>query len=241
METLNISDGDLTHRQEIIQLLRMAIEQQWSMSYVTTVKNRVSTHSLYLVSVNALEGTFSVSGKNLDAIKPGQTIMFRGQSGGLSVVFQSRKVDPATGEKIQNSDSIFEFDIPYKIACTQLRKTLRVNVDSFYEVPVVLYMVNGAMIDSVLMDISTSGAKFRVYKNLNKELNSMQMVDACKITLPDGVVIQTGVQLIQMINDEQSELSFLRCQFNHMKPEQENKLEKFIEDTLAKVDDLELE
>ena len=241
METLNISDGDLTHRQEIIQLLRMAIEQQWSMSYVTTVKNRVSTHSLYLVSVNALEGTVSVSGKNLDAIKPGQTIMFRGQSGGLSVVFQSRKVDPATGVKIHNSDSILEFDIPYKIACTQLRKTLRVNVDSFYEVPVVLYMVNGAMIDSVLMDISTSGAKFRVYKNLNKELNSMQMVDACKITLPDGVVIQTGVQLIQMINDEQSELSFLRCQFNHMKPEQENKLEKFIEDTLAKVDDLELE
>jgi len=241
METLNISDGDLTHRQEIIQLLRMAIEQQWSMSYVTTVKNRVSTHSLYLVSVNALEGTVSVSGKNLDAIKPGQTIMFRGQSGGLSVVFQSRKVDPAMGVKIHNSDSILEFDIPYKIACTQLRKTLRVNVDSFYEVPVVLYMVNGAMIDSVLMDISTSGAKFRVYKNLNKELNSMQMVDACKITLPDGVVIQTGVQLIQMINDEQSELSFLRCQFNHMKPEQENKLEKFIEDTLAKVDDLELE
>ena len=239
METLNISDGDLTHRQEIIQLLRMAIEQQWSMSYVTAVKNRVTTHSLYLVSVNALEGTVSVSGKNLDTIKPGQTIMFRGQSGSLSVVFQTRKDDSATGVKIQNSDSIFEFDIPYKIACTQLRKTLRVNVDSFYEVPVILYMVNGALTDSVLMDISTSGAKFRVYKDLNKELNSMQMVDACKIALPGGEVIQTGVQLIQMINDEQSELSFLRCQFIHMKPEEENKLEKFIEDTLAKVDDLQ--
>jgi hypothetical protein len=239
METLNISDGDLTHRQEIIQLLRMAIEQQWSMSYVTAVKNRVTTHSLYLVSVNALEGTVSVSGKNLDTIKPGQTIMFRGQSGSLSVVFQTRKDDSATGVKIQNSDSIFEFDIPYKIACTQLRKTLRVNVDSFYEVPVILYMVNGALTDSVLMDISTSGAKFSVHKDLNKELNSMQMVDACKISLPGGEVIQTGVQLIQMINDEQSELSFLRCQFIHMKPEEENKLEKFIEDTLAKVDDLQ--
>ena len=102
-------------------------------------------------------------------------------------------------------------------------------------------MVNGAMIDSVLMDISTSGAKFRVDKNLKKEPNSMQMVDACKITLPDGVVIQTGVQLIQMINDEQSELSLLHCQFIHMKPEEENKLEKFIEDTLAKVDDLQLQ
>jgi c-di-GMP-binding flagellar brake protein YcgR len=89
------------------------------------------------------------------------------------------------------------------------------------------------------MDISTSGAKFSVHKDLNKELNSMQMVDACKIALPGGEVIQTGVQLIQMINDEQSELSFLRCQFIHMKPEEENKLEKFIEDTLAKVDDLQ--
>jgi len=241
METLNISDGDLTHRREIIQPLRMAIEQQWSLSYVTAVKNRVSTHSLYLVSVNALDGTVSVSGKNLDAIKPGQTIMFRGQSGALAVVFQSRKVDPVIGANSHNSGSIFEFDIPYKIACTQLRRTLRVNVDSFYEVPAVLYMVNGAMIDSVLMDISTSGAKFRVAKNLKKELNSMQMVDACKITLPDGVVIQTGVQLIQMINDEQSELSLLHCQFIHMKPEEENKLEKFIEDTLAKVDDLQLQ
>lgn len=239
METLNISDGDLTHRQEIIQLLRMAIEQQWSMSYVTTVKNRVTTHSLHLVSVNTLEGTVSVSGKNLNAIQPGQTIMFRGQSGGLSVVFQTRKVDPETGVKVHNSDSIFEFGIPYKIACTQLRKTLRVNVDSLYEVPVVLYMVNGALIDAVLMDISTSGAKFRVYKNLSKELNSMQMVDACKISLPDEEVIQTGVQLIQMINDDQSELSFLRCQFIHMKPAEEDKLEKFIEDTLAKVDALQ--
>lgn len=241
METINISDGDITHRQEIIQLLHMAIEQQWSMSYVTTVKNRVSTHSLYLVSVNALDGTVSVSGKNLDAIKPGQTIMFRGQSGALAVVFQSRKVDHETGVKLHDSDSIFEFDIPYKIACTQLRKTLRVNVDSIYEVPAVLYMVNGAMIDSVLMDISTSVAKFRVDKNLKKELNSMQMVDACKITLPDGVVIQTGVQLIQMINDEQADLSLLRCQFIHMKPKEENKLEEFIEGALAKVDDFQLQ
>ena len=65
----------------------------------------------------------------------------------------------------------------------------------------------------------------------------MQMVDACKINLPDEEVIQTGVQLIQMINDEQSELSFLRCQFIHMKAEEEHKLEKFIEDTLAKIDE----
>ena len=184
METINISDGDITHRQEIIQLLRMAIEQQWSMSYVTTVKNRVSTHSLYLVSFNALDGTVLVSGKNLDAINPGQTIMFRGQSGALAVVFQSRKVDHETGVKLHDSDSIFEFDIPYKIACTQLRKTLRVNVDSIYEVPAVLYMVNGAMIDSVLMDISTSGAKFRVDENLKKEPLRQSKLETVRQTKP---------------------------------------------------------
>ena len=236
METLNISDGDLTHRQEIVQLLRMAIEQQWSISYVTTVKNRVTTHSSYLVSVNQLEGTISVSGDNMDAIAPGQTIMFRGQSGGLSVVFQTRKVDRDSGVRVHNSDSIFEFDIPYKIACTQLRKSLRVNVDSMYEIPVVLYMVNGKLIDATLMDISSAGAKFKVFEDLRKELGGMQMVDACKITLPDDVTIQSGVQLIQMINDQQSELSFLRCQFIHMKNEEESKLESFIEAALEKQD-----
>ena len=63
----------------------------------------------------------------------------------------------------------------------------------------------------------------------------MQMVDACKITLPNEVVIQTGVQLIQMINDEQAELTFLGCQFIHMKTEDENRLEAFIDDTFSKI------
>ena len=122
METLNISDGDLTHRREIIQPLRMAIEQQWSLSYVTAEKNRVSIHSLYLVSVNALDGTVSVSGKNLDAIKPGQTIMFRGQSGALAVVFQSRKVDPAMGVNSHNSDSILNSTFPIKLPVPSCEK-----------------------------------------------------------------------------------------------------------------------
>ncbi len=231
MHELNLTDGDLTHRQEIVQLLKMSIEQQWQYSYVTKIRNRVATHSLRLVSINVHGATFCVESENMDAATlKGKPVMFRAQSGGVSIVFQSQ-LDPGSDPDSHNS-SLFNFGLPYKIACTQLRKTVRVNLDARREVPVVLYLTNGAMLEGTVMDISTSGAKFRVNKNLGNELRNLQIVDACKISLTDELTLQCGVQLIGMINDEEASISFLRSQFVHMKTEDEDKLEAFINATL---------
>lgn len=231
MQELNLTDGDLTHRQEIIQLLKMSIDQQWKYSYVTKIRNRVTTHSLRLVSLNIQDGTFCVESEDMDRESlQGKTIMFRGQSGGLSIVFQCNLSDPE--EQTNASSSLHDFSLPYKIACTQLRKTARVNLERDRDVPVVLYLTTGAMIEGAVMDISTLGAKFRVNENLGNELKNLQIVDACKITLTEDLVLQCGVQLIGMINDEDANISFLRSQFVHMKSEDEDSLESFINTTL---------
>jgi hypothetical protein len=38
MTALNITDGSITHRKEIIQLLQMAIAKQWQVSYLFVKK-----------------------------------------------------------------------------------------------------------------------------------------------------------------------------------------------------------
>ena len=169
LNALNLTDGDIIHRQKIVQLLKMGIAQQWAFSYVKKIKNRVTTNSVRLVSVYPDEGIFSIQNDGLkETIKPGETLMFRGQSGGLSVVFQASMSDVSSGEGGKSSSNI-HFQIPYKIACTQLRKTLRINLESVSEIPVTVYMVNGAIVEGTVMDVSSSGAKFRAEQNLEKE------------------------------------------------------------------------
>ena len=41
MTALNLSDSRITHRQQIVQLLRMAIDQHWRFSYVSVTRNHV--------------------------------------------------------------------------------------------------------------------------------------------------------------------------------------------------------
>ena len=51
MNAINLTDGDITHRKEIIQLLRMAISQKWAFSYVRTQGKKVSSQEMELVGV----------------------------------------------------------------------------------------------------------------------------------------------------------------------------------------------
>ncbi|MEX0964246.1 MAG: PilZ domain-containing protein [Pseudohongiellaceae bacterium] len=237
MNALNLTDGDITLRKDVIQLLKMAISQKWEFSYVTTAKKKVTSRALELVAVTANEGTFSVGRElgiaDLDLSEP---LMFRAQSGGVSIIFQSRINEAQVHDPIIKSSSLYHFDLPYKIACTQLRKTVRVNLEAISEVPVVLYLVNGALIEGTVIDISTAGAKFKVEKDLGKELHDPQVLDACKISLPNELALQTGAQLIGMVNDAESGTSYLRCQFVHMRTQDEEKLDGFISGMLQQIE-----
>jgi c-di-GMP-binding flagellar brake protein YcgR len=236
MHALNLTDGDISHRKEIIQLLKMAISQKWAFSFVRAEGKKVSTQGLELVGVKADDGTFSVGYESiiaeLDSSKP---LMFRAQSGGVSIIFQSFIRVSSEDEPVTKT-SLQHFELPYKIACTQLRKTVRVNLEAIAEVPVVLYLMNGALIEGTVIDISTSGAKFKVTKDLTKELRDPEILDACKVSLPNDEALQSGAQLIGMVNDPDSGTSYLRCQFVHMRPQDEEMLDGFINDMLRQIE-----
>ena len=51
--------------------------------------------------------------------------------------------------------------------------------------PVVLYLVGGALIKVAVIDVSTTGAKFKVNQDLGQELRDLQVLDVCKISLPN--------------------------------------------------------
>ena len=237
MNALNLTDGDISHRKEIIQLLKMAISQKWAFSYVRTQGKKVSSQALELVGVKADDGSFTVGYEpSIAQLEINGPLMFRGQSGGVSIIFQSLLRESAEEDPAAKSSSLHHFDLPYKVACTQLRKTVRVNLEAITEVPVSLYLVNGALIEGTVIDISTSGAKFKVNQDLGQELRDPEVLDACKVSLPNGEALQSGAQLIGMVNDSDSGTSYLRCQFVHMRTQDEEMLDNFINDMLRQIE-----
>ena len=237
MDTLNLTNGEFSQRKEVIQLLKMSISQKWVFSYVMTAGKKITSRGLELISVNANDGTFSVGHEpgiaQMDSSNP---LMFRAQSGGVSIIFQSLIHEAPESDPLAQGSSLHHFGLPYKIACTQLRKTVRVNLEAISEVPVVLYLVNGALIEGTVIDISTSGAKFKVNQDLGRELGDPQVLDACKVSLPNDQTLQTGAQLIGMVNDAESGTSYLRCQFVHMRTQDEEMLDGFISDMLKQIE-----
>lgn len=237
MDALNLTDGEFTHRKEVIQLLKMAISQKWAFSYVRTQGKKVSSQALELVGVKGKEGVFTIGYEsNIAQLEASDPLMFRAQSGGVSIIFQSLLNISPDADPLSKTSSLHHFDLPYKIACTQLRKTVRVNLEAITEVPVVLYLVSGALIEGTVIDVSTAGAKFKVNQDLGQELHDPQVLDACKISLPNGEVLQTGAHLIAMVNDADSGTSYLRCQFVHMRTQDEEMLDGFINDMLRQIE-----
>lgn len=237
MDAINLTDGDITHRKEVIQLLKMAISQKWAFSYVRTQGKKINSLALELVGVKANEGVFTVGRESsISQMEASDPLMFRAQSGGVSIIFQSRLNLSPEEDPLSKTSSLHHFDLPYKIACTQLRKTVRVNLEAIAEVPVVLYLVSGALIEGTVIDISTAGAKFKVNQDLGQELRDPQVLDACKISLPNGQTLQTGAHLIGMVNDAESGTSYLRTQFVHMRTQEEEMLDGFISDMLRQIE-----
>jgi hypothetical protein len=237
MNALNLTDGDISHRKEIIQLLKMVISQKWAFSTVRTAGKKVSSQAIKLVGLKANEGILTVGHEpGIAEMESSEPLMFRAQSGGVSIIFQSLLREPPEEDLASKSSALHYFELPYKVACTQLRKTVRVNLEAIAEVPVVLYLVNGALIEGTVIDISTTGAKFKVSQDLGQELRDPEVLDACKISLPNDEALQSGAQLIGLVNDAESGTSYLRCQFVHMRMQDEEMLDGFINDMLRQIE-----
>ena len=56
MNAINLTDGDITHRKEVIPLLKVAISQKWAFSYLRTQGKKITSQALELVGVKSYEG-----------------------------------------------------------------------------------------------------------------------------------------------------------------------------------------
>lgn len=242
MNALSPDDGNITHRREIIQLLNMAIMQEYRFSQISMVKSQVSSNPIKLLSVNAEEGTFSMDSERvIPEQKSKDSMMFRARCGGLSIAFKSRMAELASSEPSCDRPYRYKIELPYSISCIQLRNSVRVDLKSLSdEVPALLCLSKGGHIDGKVIDISTSGAKIRVNRNLAKEFNDYRALEACRINLPDNFVLQTGAQLIGMKFDRKSGTSTLGCQFVNMQSADENMLEQLVNSVLKQTQPMEL-
>jgi c-di-GMP-binding flagellar brake protein YcgR len=242
MSVLAADDVKVTHRQEIIKLLSEAMENKYRFSYISAVKRRVASNPVKLISVNTEEATLDVGSEILiPEQKSKDSMMFRLQCGGLSIVFRSQMADSVEAESSYDRSFRYKIVLPYAVSCIQLRKSVRVDLQSLSdEVPVVLSLSKGTRINGEIVDISTSGAKIRVNQDLTEEFKDFETLKACRIDLPSNSVLQTGAQLVAMKFDQERGSSTLGCQFVDMLRTSEDLLEKFVSNVLEKTKPLEL-
>ena len=166
-----------------------------------------------------------------------EPIIFRGQSGGISVVFKARVAGLGTMDPEQSPSRHYAIELPYEVRCTQLRKSLRLNVETFPEpIPVTLYLAMGVQIEAELVDISSTGAQFKVKKDLTSQLKNLQILEACKISLTDDLVLRCDAQLLGVNYSEALNTTFLRSQLVQLPAADESRLELYIEEALTRAD-----
>jgi len=235
MSALNLSDSKIIHRQQIVQLLQMAIEQHWQFSYVSLIRNHVESKPIGLVSVHPTDGTFAVD-RTVERTEqnPDEAIMFRAQSGGISVAFKSRLAEPAPE---QEGRGTIHVELPYEVRCTQLRKSIRISADSLAEdIPVQLYMAMGVKMDGLLADISVSGAQFRVKGDHADKFRNLQTLEATKIGLPEDFTLRCDAQLMGVDYVHQQNITLLHCQFINLSQSDDQRLDAMINTALQKAD-----
>lgn len=242
---MNVSipdDGNITHRKEIIQLLNMAIVQEYQFSHISIVKSHVSSNPIKLLSINTEEGTFTMdSEREIPEQKSRDSMMFRAQCGGLSIAFKSRMAELASAESPCDHPTRYKIEVPYSVSFIQLRNSVRVDLESLSdEVPALLCLSKGGHIGGKVVDISISGAKIRINRDLAKEFKDYRALEACRINLPNNFVLQTGAQLVGMKVDQESGTSTLGCQFVNMQSADEDMLEQLVNNVLEQTQAPEL-
>ena len=233
MSILSLNDRNVTHRQEIVQLLSLAQTHQWDFAQLSIVKNHVTSQPLKLLTIDPEAATFGI---DCDIVNPGKAesepVLFRIFTGGLSIVFRSR----LTGEIVTLDDEkkvkAHLVQLPYEMRCTQLRRTHRINLDHLPEVPVVLYGSDGTRIRGSVVDVSLSGAKFRLPQDVSGDFTLFSTIETCKIRLPNKAVMRTTANVMGVGYDADSGDSMMRCQFPRLKKKDEIELENLIESCL---------
>ena len=235
MTALNFSEDKFTHRQQIIQLLQLAIDKRWCFTYMIIEGKKVTSHPVTLLSLNVDNGSLVID-RDLVAEGCNTTgpVMLRGQCGGLSILFQTLIRESRSTQFNGLTKPVHEIDLPYEVRCTQLRNNQRISLEAEGEQwPVTLYLAMGYKLEGSLVDISVSGAGIRLAGDHSERLNNLQILEARRIDLPGDFVLRSGAQLAGVDYVEGEDASLVHCQFGEMADEDEIKLGSFISKVIS--------
>ncbi len=215
MSALTLKEGNIFSTREIVELLNMALLHKWNFSYLSIVKNHVSSKSISLKSIDPEKGTFSIDSEITNSNQGNHnSILFRAQCGGVSLVFNASPVASSTEN---NSLPECEIRLPDEIRISQQRKAVRVNLEAGKAIPVILYSSEGIRVQGAIIDISKTGAKIKLNQEMADKLSDFEFIDALRIRLPSNEMIQCQAQIVGAVFDHDNDVTIMRCQFADMK------------------------
>lgn len=235
---------DRGHSEEIVEseqihdILHTAHIHQWPFYYMSIVKNHLDSQSTKLLGVNANSRVFTVRPDALDSLdrSGGNQILFRANSGGISILFEATMISPARGDGLTETPKFVEFEYPEVIRYKQLRKAIRINFTNIEEIPVTSFAEFGVYHQGTVVDMSESGARISFKGNLEKLMTGSEIISDCQMLLPDHSSIRNRIMVLDVRYDESNNMSYLRCKFLEFSRDSEVKLKNLIEDMLLRIE-----
>ena len=227
IELKNSSQGnrEISDPNEIQDALDLARKFDWQFDYLVLSGKKISSYSADLTSVNEAPDTFTVVGdfSNLNSCNT-KAVHFRAVSGGLSSVFQCELVDCI--DFFTQKECKFRF--PQMIRFSQQRAAVRIDFTTLQNIPVNFYSKTNELFTGNVVDLSETGAKIKFSGKLLDSLKPSEIIDDCKLLLPDEFIIDSRVQIMGCVYDRESDSSHLRCQFLQLHDNSELQLRQFI-------------
>lgn len=241
MEASNNS-REIRDRSEIHDVLIAALLHQWPFSYLTMVRNHLSSHATRLFSINPESDSITVSGDVLDALTHSMTnrVYFHVRSGGLSIVFTSTLLLPTDGKSLLGKPKYCKFEFPHSLRLSQKRKALRINLSDRHEIPVTLFLNLNVRHHGRVVDISETGAKIMFEGNLAGQLEGSEVISDCQMLLPDSSYIESRIRVLGVIYNPERNISYLRCQYVKNDLNSEAKIKQVISAELSRMSKTEL-
>ncbi len=206
---------EITDEGEIQQILQAALVHEWPFFYLSMVRNHLTSHSTELYSIDRRAGTITVNSDILEKLPESltNTVFFRTNNGGISIVFKSTLAVPCEGTSSDSKPAFCEFEFPESLQYSQQRKAMRINLKNLQEIPVILFTSPEARYHGRIVDISETGAKLVFEGDLTGQLSGSEIITDCQMRFFDETCIENRIRVLGVVCDQRVNLSYLRCEY----------------------------